>query len=252
MEPEGPPAAPEGREARLLDAEIELQRTSAELEDFVYTVSHDLNGPLISILGYADLFETDFGESLPEEARFYLERIKASGKFMQALINDLLELSRIGRVHTEPETVDLEALIHEIAEEIGSDAPDVKVNVRRSPPIHLNPVRAKQLFTHLIDNSVKHAGRPDVTIDVLSQGTSGGRATFHVIDDGPGIPPVQREKVFGVFERLDPSRSGTGMGLALCKRICESNGGEISIVKSESGTVVQLILPVSDTEGSNQ
>lgn len=220
-----------------------------DLEDFVYTVSHDLNGPLISILGYADLLESDFGSSIPDEGKFYLERIKASGRFMQMLITDLLELSRVGRVHTEPETVDLQALIGEIVDDIRIDAPEAVITVDGLPRIRLNPVRAKQLFANLIDNSVKHAERPDVSIEVRSEETSDGLMTLSVTDNGPGIPTSHRDKVFGVFERLDPSRSGTGMGLTICRRIVESNGGSIWIEHSDAGTDVRLSLPVA-TDGS--
>ena len=258
-DPEHPGSVPTGldevsaalarREAKLKGAEDEIEKARADLEGFVYTVSHDLNGPLISILGYVDLFQSDFGSSIPEEGRFYLERIKASGNFMQLLITDLLELSRVGRVHTEPEAVDLHALINEIVDEIRMDAPEAKVTVNGLPVIHLNPVRAKQLFANLIDNSVKHAQRPDVAIEVKSEETSKDLVTLSVIDNGPGIPVSQREKVFGVFERLDPSRSGTGMGLAVCRRIVESNGGSIWIEHSDSGTDVRLSVPVATDGG---
>ena len=245
-DPEEVSAALARREAKLRGAEDEVEKARADLEGFVYTVSHDLNGPLISILGYVDLFESDFGSSIPDEGKFYLERIKASGTFMQMLITDLLELSRVGRVHTEPETVDLHALINEIADDIRADAPEAKVTVDGIPPIHLNPVRAKQLFANLIDNSVKHAERPDVAIEVRSEQTSNGLVTLSVTDNGPGIPVSQRDKVFGVFERLDPSRSGTGMGLAVCRRIVESHGGSIWIEHSEAGTDMRLSVPVAD------
>lgn len=253
----GPAAAGErsaaltSREEKLKGAADEVERVRAELEDFVYTVSHDLNGPLISILGYADLFETDFGSSIPDEGKFYLERIKASSRFMQLLIADLLELSRVGRVHTEPETVELHALINEIADEIRVAAPEAKVTAARLPAIYLNPVRAKQLFANLIDNSVTHGARPDVTVEVGSGEESDGLVTVSVTDDGPGIPVGQRDKVFGVFQRLDPAHSGTGMGLAICRRIVESNGGSIWIADSDIGTDMRLSLPVATTERSS-
>lgn len=253
MEPLEDPAHPGPVPTDLEELNAALARHEAqvaELESFVYTVSHDLNGPLISILGYVDLFESDFGSSIPDEGKFYLERIKASGNFMQLLITDLLELSRVGRVHTEPETVDLHVLINEIADEIRIDAPEAKVTVNGLPAIHLNPVRAKQLFANLIDNSVKHADRPDVAIEVRSEETSDGLVTLSVTDNGPGIPMSQRDKVFGVFERLDPSRSGTGMGLAVCRRIVESNGGSIWIERSDVGTDMRLSVPVATTDGS--
>lgn len=244
-------AALTSREEKLEGAADEVERVRAELEDFVYTVSHDLNGPLISILGYVDLFETDFGSSIPDEGKFYLERIKTSGRFMQLLIADLIELSRVGKVHTEPEPVDLNALITEIADEIRVAAPEAKVTATRLPAIYLNPVRAKQLFANLIDNSVTHGARPDVMVEVGFGEESDGLVTLSVTDDGPGIPVGQRDKAFGVFQRLNPTHSGTGMGLAICRRIVESNGGSIWIADSDIGTDMRLSLPVGTTERSS-
>ena len=233
-------------------ARVGVERANAELESFVYTVSHDLNGPVISILGYIELFETDFGATLPDEAKFYLERIKVSGNLMQSLITDLLELSRVGRVQTEPHPVDLGALFAEIADEIRAEAPAAAVRVDGDlPDIHMHPERAKQLFTKLIQNSVRHSERPDVTVDVRMMGNANGLVTLSLSDNGPGIPIEKRERVFRVFERLDAVHPGTGMGLAVCKRIVETNGGEIWIAESESGTDMRMSIPVAPgTDGA--
>ena len=236
--------------SRERSARLKAEEVGSELESFVYTVSHDLNGPLISILGYVDLFESDFGATLPDEAKFYLERIKASGTFMQSLISDLLELSRVGRVQTEAEAIDVGALIRELADEVRSGAPGAAIVVDdRLPDIKMNAVRARQLFANLIQNSVKYAGRPDVAISIRAEASVDGFVTLSVTDDGPGIPPDKRERVFGVFERLDVSTEGTGMGLAVCKRIVETNGGRIWIADSDIGTDVRVSVPVDDGAG---
>ena len=239
------------REVKLRRAEAEAESARAELQDFVYRVSHDLNGPLISIIGFTDLFDADFGASIPDEGKFYLERIKASGSLLQLMIADLLELSRVGRVHTEPEPLDLQALIDEIADEVLVGSPEAKITGNRLPVIYLNPVRAKQLFTNLIENSVKHALRTDVTVEVSSGKASADIVTLSVSDNGPGIPVEKWDKVFGVFERLDPSRPGTGMGLAICRRIVESNGGSIWIEEADTGTDMRLSLPVGTSGRGN-
>lgn len=226
-------------------ARVAVEKANAELESFVYTVSHDLNGPLISVLGYVDLFEADFGSSLPEEARFYLDRIKISSRFMQSLIADLLQLSRVGRVQTEPERVDLRTLIEEISDEIVTSYPHAAVGAADDlPDLYINPVRARQLFANLIQNAVKYSGRSDVRVEVTAHGSADGLATLSVSDNGPGIPVDKREKVFGVFERLDAKHSGTGMGLAVCKRIVETNGGTIWVADSEEGTDMRLSIPL--------
>ena len=228
-------------------ARVGVERANQELESFVYTVSHDLNSPLISVLGYIDLLEEDFASSVPEEARFYLERIKASSSYMQSLIKDLLELSRVGKVQTEPDEVDLDGLIGEITNEIRASHPEVSVEVMEDlPDIYMNPLRARQLFANLMQNSVKYAGRPDIRIRLSAEPDGNGLVTLSVADNGPGIAVEDRERVFGVFERLQTKEEGTGIGLAVCKRIVETTGGRIWIAESEEGTDVRVSVPATD------
>ena len=233
-------------------ARVGVERANQELESFVYTVSHDLNSPLISVLGYIDLLDSEHARALPEEARFYLERIKASGEYMQSLIKDLLELSRVGRVQTEPGDIDLDDLIEEITSEIKAGHPEIAVEVKQElPDIRMNPVRARQLFANLMQNSVKYAGRPDVRIEVSAQEDGNGLVTLSVADNGPGIAVSDRDRVFGVFERLDNTQEGTGIGLAVCKRIVETSGGRIWIADSDIGTDMRVSVPASNGHGRN-
>jgi len=227
-------------------ARVGAERANQELESFVYTVSHDLNSPLISVLGYVDLFEADFGSSLPDEGKFYLERIKASSTYMQSLIRSLLELSRVGRVQTEPDDVDVDQLIGDITNEIRVSHPEVAVEVEQGlPHIFMNPLRARQLLANLVQNAVKYAKRPDVRIRVAGETGGHGLVTLSVADNGPGIAEEHRERVFGVFERLDNTQEGTGIGLAVCKRIVETSGGRIWIADSETGTDMRISVPAS-------
>lgn len=231
-------------------ARVGVERANQELESFVYTVSHDLNSPLISVLGYIDLLETDFGTKLPDEGKFYLERVKASSSYMQSLIKSLLELSRVGRVQTEPADVDLDDLLEEITNELRAGHPDVAVEVEHDlPDIYMNPLRARQLFANLMQNSVKYAKRPDVRIEVGAESNGNGLVTLSVADNGPGIAAENRERVFGVFERLDNAEEGTGIGLAVCKRIVETSGGRIWIADSDIGTDIRLSVPVAGADG---
>ena len=233
-------------------ARVGVERANQELESFVYTVSHDLNSPLISVLGYIDLLESDFATTLPDEGRFYLERIKASSGYMQSLIKSLLELSRVGRVQTEPAEVDLDLLLDEITNEIRARHPDVAVELKPDlPDIYMNPLRARQLFANLMQNSVKYAKRPDVRIEVGAESDGNGLVTLSVADNGPGIAEENRDRVFGVFERLDNTEEGTGIGLAVCKRIVETSGGRIWIADSEVGTDIRLSVPVASANGES-
>ena len=223
-----------------------LEAANKELEAFIYTVSHDLNGPLVAIQGYIDYLGQDYGELLPDEGRFYVERIGASAHYMQALIRDLLEYSRVGRMQTEVEEVKLSELIPDIAEEVRQGYADLKVVAEGDlPSVAMNPIRARQLFTNLLQNSAKYADRSDVEVRVAAVENEDGRTTISVADNGPGIPREHREKVFGVFERIDSPKGpeGTGIGLAICKKIVESAGGRIWVADTDAGTDMRIVLP---------
>lgn len=240
---------------REREARQEIERATAELETLVYGVSHDLKSPIITLLGYLEYLTLDFGELLPAEGHHYLDRMKASALYMQELIQDLLELSRIGRVQTEAEDVELAPLVSSIADELRAAHPTVEVAVGDLPVVRLNPVRARQLFTNLLDNSAKHGGRPDIAIRVESHPGREGSAVVTVEDDGHGIPLQYRERVFGIFERLEgpTDRTGTGMGLAICRKIVEEVGGQIAIVDADRGTKIEIHLtPAVATAGHRQ
>ncbi len=234
-------------------ARIEVEEANKELESFVYTVSHDLNSPLVSISGYLDYLHKDYGESLPEQGRFYLERMGASALYMQALIRDLLEFSRVGRMQTETEPVSLGEIVGEVAEQVRAVSPEMQIDIDELPSVLMNPVRVRQLFANLLQNAARYAGRnPNARIEVVEH--SEDRVCLSVSDNGPGIPPEQRERVFGVFERLAPKHTdeGTGMGLAICKRIVESNGGRIWIEDSDSGTDLRMTLPLARSSSQQE
>ena len=222
---------------RERDARIGLELAHQELEDLVYSLSHDLKSPLISLLGYLDYLKIDCGEALGSTGEFYVERMTASASYMTSLIEDLLMLSRIGRTQTEPEVVDVGAILAEVVEGARSTAPGVRFEVGDLPAIFVNSLRARELFTNLIDNALKHGGRPDLTVRIESEPIAAGGVAIKVTDDGVGIPDAYREKVFGIFERLGNAASvtsaGTGIGLAMCRKIVEQDGGTITITSPE-------------------
>jgi signal transduction histidine kinase len=165
---------------------------------------------------------------------------------MQLLINDLLELSRIGRHETTTEDVDLAAVVADVAEELRARHPSAYVGVGLLPVVTMSAVRARQLITNLLDNAAVHSGRDDVSIEVCAQRRSDGSGRMWVADDGRGVPPEQRERVFGVFERFDdraPGDSGTGIGLAACRKIVEQVGGSIRFADVPKGACVEIMLP---------
>jgi PAS domain S-box-containing protein len=241
---------------REREARRSLEDLNDEMESFVYTVSHDLNSPLISLLGFLEFLEKDFGEGIPEKGRFYMERMVSSARYMQALIRDLLDLSRIGRVQTHPEVVELSPVLDEIALEIRTSAPSFVLEADDLPTVYMNRVRARQLFANLLNNSVKYGGA-GTRVSVGAVMVEDGLYEVSVKDDGPGIPAEDRSRVFGVFERLQGAtgaEEGTGIGLSICKRIVETVGGTIWIVDSATGLDVRFTLPAPDeaTEHSDQ
>ncbi len=234
-------------EETLAAASRELERTNAELETLVYSASHDLKSPMVSLLGYLEYLKLDYGEVLGEEGNRYLGRMTHCTLYMQRLIHDLIDLSRVGRLAVDLVEVDLAELARTVVEETAVAHPAARFHLGRLPVVVGDPVSFRQLFTNLVENAVRHAGRPDVNVTVDAAAGTDGALVLSVRDDGRGIPPEHRERVFGVFERLDgPSTSGgTGMGLAICRKIVQLLGGSIVIhgTDGSGGTHVRLLLP---------
>jgi two-component system, LuxR family, sensor kinase FixL len=232
-------------EEAVAQASREVERANAELETLIYSASHDLKSPMISVLGYLDYLKVDYGEVLGVEGTRYLERMTDCTLYMQRLIQDLLKLSRVGRLESEVVRLDLQELIARIADELGEMHPQATFSLRSLPMIEGDPMAFRQLFTNLVENAVQHAERPDVTVLVSSRRLPDGGAEISVRDNGKGIPQQYRELVFGIFERLDGGRAaGTGMGLAICRKIVEQFGGKIWLTGNE-GADVRVHLPRS-------
>jgi signal transduction histidine kinase len=226
------------------------ETANQELETLLYSVSHDLRSPLISVLGYLDVLRQEHGAELAGEGPHYLERISVNAVYMQSLISDLLELSRIGRNDPSPEQLDLDAVARQVLEGAGMSHPAARLSVRGVLPcVRMSDVRARQLLTNLVDNALKHGAREDVAVTVSARTLPSGDVVLDVADDGRGVPEEYRDRVLRVFERLDAARSttGTGMGLAICKRIVESIGGTLAVGGppdgAASGTTVSVGIP---------
>jgi signal transduction histidine kinase len=221
-----------------------LQETNDELESFVYSASHDLKSPLIAMLSYIDILQAEHREALGEEGAWYLERMTANGEYMESLIQDLLELSRVGRLQTEPERVELAPMVGELVAEIRGQHPTFEADVAPLPIVWMNRVRARQLFVNLLENAVKHAGGGQVRVAVRAEPAYDGDMIVSVSDDGPGVPAAYRERVFGVFERLEvDDQTGTGIGLAICRKIVDTIGGRIWLADRDDGAEFRLLLP---------
>ncbi len=221
-----------------------LEHANAELETFVYSASHDLKSPLIAMLGYVDLLIEEHRDQLGEEGRWYVDRMATNGRYMESLIRDLLELSRVGRMQTSPDRVELAPLLADVAHEVTEQHPGLQVDLQALPVLEVNAVRVRQLFTNLLENAARHGG-DEVRVTVVAEHDveEPGDAVVVVSDDGPGVAEPYRELVFGLFERLTANTPGTGIGLAICRKILESIGGRIWLGDPDGGAEFRLRFP---------
>ncbi len=233
------------RIARLLQAEKELGKTATQLglvnrdlSDFTYTVSHDLQEPLRNLTAFSDLLREELLDSVDSEnARQYLDVITNSATKMLELIDDLLELSRVGSsTKCEPEvSVDdvVDQAIEDLETVVSDDQGEI-VKAENFPIIAGNPIQIKQVYLNLIGNAYKfNEGRPLVKLD---WGEQDDRWVFKVVDNGIGIDPKYHDKIFEVFQQIvkDEKNLGTGAGLAICEKIVRLHGGDMW-VESELG-----------------
>ena len=206
----------------------DLAAKNAELERFNYTVSHDLKTPLVTIRGFAGLAGTDLAAGRNEAVRKDLGRIVAAADKMHRLLDDLLELSRIGRVVHPPEDVSLADLVKDAIELLKGQFEPKGVSVQVAPDLPMVSAdrrRLLEVLQNLLENAAKFTGaqaHPRVEVGWRQDGTE---RVFYVRDNGQGIEPRFLERVFGLFEKLDPGGDGTGVGLALVRRIVEAHGG---------------------------
>ncbi|MFN2110207.1 MAG: sensor histidine kinase, partial [Anaerolineae bacterium] len=215
-------------EQDLHQREEQLKTKNAELERFTYTVSHDLKSPLITIGGFVGFLEQDVRSGNVERVRADVIHINDALTRMRLLLDELLELSRIGRVMNPPEAVSFEAIAQEAVEAVrGRTAVrGIQVEIASGLPIvYGDRVRLVEVVQNLLDNACKFTSeqpRPRVEIGARQDGDE---TVFYVRDNGIGIAPQYHDKVFDLFEKLDPQSEGTGIGLALVKRIVETHGG---------------------------
>lgn len=209
----------------------ELKRSNDELNHFAYIASHDLKTPLQSIDMLSQWIEEDLGPTLTDESRQHMTLLRAQVRRMTDLLESLLRYSRVGGTEERIEDVDTAGLVREVTELL-SPPNDIRVVVEGELPI-LKTARAPlfQVFHNLIDNAIKHHDREDGLITISSIPGDGGFHTIVVSDDGPGIPSMFRERVFQMFQRLRSSEDvqGSGMGLALVKKIVNLHGGTIDL-----------------------
>ena len=232
----------------------ELETQNAELERFTYTVSHDLRSPLVTIRGFLGYLRQDAASGDLTRFDKDMTRIANAVDKMQMLLNDLLELSRIGRVINPPKDIPFGQIVRESIELIsGSLERDrVKVEIQSDlPVIRGDHIRLVEVMQNLISNAIKFMGhQPEPRIEIGTAGfTQDGNPIFFVRDNGIGIERQYQERIFGLFNRLDPNIDGTGIGLTLVRRIIEVHNGKIW-VESQPGQGASFLFTLPLTQAA--
>ena len=224
----------ENLEQRVTVRTAELQRSNRELDQFAYIASHDLKAPLRAIDQLAIWITQDAAELLPTASQVHLAKLRGRIQRMEGLLNDLLAYSRAGRQRHPVEAIDTGALVRNVIELL---APPAGFTVRLAEPfpaLITEPVPLETIFRNLIGNAIKHHDRPDAGQVVIAATEQAALITFTVTDNGPGIEPQYHERIFQIFQTLKPRDQveGSGMGLAIVKKLVEGYGGVVQLESS--------------------
>jgi PAS domain S-box-containing protein len=229
----------------------ELEAKNVELERFGYTVTHDLKAPLVTIRGFADYVERDVREGRTDRLAADARRIAEAVGKLQQLLDELFEVSRAGRPVGPPVAVPAEEIVQEALRLASGDRLEVRARVQIAGPLPVlfgDRARLVQVFRNLLDNAFKFvAGAAEPLVTVEARPPRDGKAVLAVRDNGIGIEPRHRDRVFDLFEKLEPRGAGSGIGLAVVRRVVESHGGRVWL-ESEgrgAGTTACVTLPMA-------
>ncbi len=240
-------------EHRVVDRTAELQAANNELEAFSYSVSHDLRAPLRAVNGFADIVLQDYGAQLPEEGRRLLERIRGRGLRMGELIDDLLSFSKLGRLPMSRREIDVDRLVGAVLLELTPSHEGRPIEFRIEPlgRCHGDRTLLRQVWVNLLGNAIKYTRGRDPAIIEVSHTAGQNEDVYRVQDNGAGFDMRFAQKLFAVFQRLHLADEfeGTGVGLAIVKRVVERHGGRVWAEGAEQrGATFHFAIPrpVSD------
>ncbi|HTZ00246.1 MAG TPA: PocR ligand-binding domain-containing protein [Rhodocyclaceae bacterium] len=224
-----------------------------ELEDFSYSMSHDLRSPLRAIVGFCQILEQDYAGSLDEEGRRLLGVVRDSGVRMGRLIDGILAFLHLNRQALHPAALDLEAMARQVFAEVAPRGRQVDFAVEPLPPARGDPDLLRQVLAHVLSNAVRFTSRKDRAVIRVGGSAGAEEQTYFVRDNGVGFDMRYADKLFRVFERLhgDAELEGPGIGLAAVRRIIHRHGGRVwAEGQPGEGAAVYFTLPTSEETGS--
>jgi signal transduction histidine kinase len=238
-------------EQMLEDRTRDLQTAIGELDAFSYSVSHDLRAPLRAIDGFSQALAHDYAEVLDERAQHYLERVCAGAQRMSALIDGMLELSRVARAPLRRSTLDVTELARRLLAGLAKEHPDRKVDIEVAPGLLLyaDPHLVRIVLEKLLDNAWKFTAKSAAARIQVGRVSEDGRGSLFVADDGVGFDMAYATRLFSPFQRLHKASefAGTGIGLAVAQRIVSRHGGRIwAEAEVGAGAKFCIALGVSD------
>jgi len=241
----------EPREPTVAELQAQLAALRAEMQDFTYTVSHDLRAPLRHIVSFAQLIQDEGGAQLGPELRGFLGTLNQSAKHLGSMLDALLELSRAGTAPLHIAPVPLQALVQEVVNELNAQHPQRQLEWRIDsgmPVVHADASLLRQVLWQVMGNAVKFAStQAQATIRVEVQpAAESGQVTLQIQDNGVGFNPVLATKLFQPFQRLHNAKpfDGLGMGLALARKLLHRQGGSVQADAQEgAGCTVRVLLP---------
>ena len=218
-------------EARVVQRTAQLEAANKELEAFTYSVSHDLRAPLRHISGFSKILIEEYGSTLPADAQHHLERIQDGTRRMGQLVDDLLNLGRIGRHEMQLQVTGLNSIVTEVVAELKDECLGRRVvwTIGSLPFAECDPGLMRQVFQNLLSNAVKFSRLRSTAVIEVGQKDRDGTPVVYVRDNGVGFNMKYSSKLFGVFQRLHRQEDfdGTGVGMAIVQRIVHKHGGRI-------------------------
>ncbi len=236
------------RTAELEKANELLKAAYADMESFSYSASHDLRKPVITIDGFSRVIMEDYGDKLDEEGRRLLNSIRESAGKMGRMIEDILAFSRVSTKEVRKAEINMEALTKRVLEELGPEIGDreIQLVVKSSLPAYGDPAMVRQVVFNLLSNAVKYTSAREKAIIEIGGDVKENENVYYIKDNGVGFDMAYAAKLFGLFQRLHSHKefTGTGVGLAIVKRIVEKHGGRVwAEGKVNEGATFYFSLP---------